>query len=556
MHRFLALASILPAAMLLALGVATAAASAPHAAPGNAQSVPADRATTPIHAGTSKAAASGVYYEIFVRSFDDSNGDGIGDLNGVTARLDYLKSLGISGIWLMPINPSPSYHGYDVTDYYGINPQYGNMQDFERLLSEAHKRGIKVIIDLVLNHSSDQHPWFKAARDPNSPYHDWYSWAQPDTDLADISATGSPAWHALAGAPAAASSASPAWAPDTYYLGIFTAEMPDLNYDTPAVRQEIVKVGRYWLKKGVDGFRLDAAQHIYFDLRAQQNDPNILAKNLAWWSEFRQGMNAVDPHAYIVGEVTRDTARGLAPWFKPLSAVFDFPLATRLIDSARQERNLKLGRTLSGIDAAYRAVSGRDGVDAPFLSNHDQDRVMSQLDGNAQHMRMAAALLLTLPGHPFIYYGEELGMRGVKPDPDIREPMRWNRAADAPGEATWKASTAHDGPAVSVQAEQANPHSLLNYYSMLIHWRTELSALRDGAVSAYPIANPHVAAYRLDDAHSHLLVVHNLSGQPQRVTLRPAPAAPFSAVLRQSKPGFALEHGQLSLPAYSTAILR
>jgi len=550
-HRSLVLRSILSAALLLALAPAHAAATGKqHALPAGA---PAPTATAPA---ASAPAASGVYYEIFVRSFDDSNGDGIGDLNGITARLDYLKSLGVSGIWLMPINPSPSYHGYDVTDYYGINPQYGTMQDFERLLREAHKRGIKVIIDLVLNHSSDQHPWFKAARDPKSPYHDWYSWAQPDTDLAAISATGSPAWHALTGAPAAASSASPAWAPDTYYLGIFTAEMPDLNYDTPAVRQEMVKVGRYWLKRGVDGFRLDAAQHIYFDLRAQQNDPNILAKNLAWWSEFRQGMNAVDPHAYIVGEVTRDTARELAPWFKPLSAVFDFPLAARLIDSARQERNLELGRTLSTIDADYRAVSGRNGVDAPFLSNHDQDRVMSQLDGNAQHMRMAAALLLTLPGHPFIYYGEELGMRGVKPDPDIREPMRWDRATDAPGETTWKTSTSHDGPAVSVQAEQADPHSLLHYYSMLIHWRTELSALRDGAVSAYPLANPSVAAYRLDDAHSHLLVVHNLSGQPQRVTLRPAPAAPFSTVLRQSKPGFTLDSHQLTLPAYSTAILR
>ena len=554
MHRSLALRSILPAALLLTLGLAHAAATGPqHALPASA---PAHTGTV---AATSAPAASGVYYEIFVRSFDDSNGDGIGDLNGITARLDYLKSLGVSGIWLMPINPSPSYHGYDVTDYYGINPQYGTMQDFEHLLSEAHKRGIKVIIDLVINHTSDQHPWFKAARDPKSPYHDWYSWAQPDTDLAAISATGSPAWHALAGAsaqPAAASSASPAWAPDTYYLGIFTAEMPDLNYDTPAVRQEMVKVGRYWLKKGVDGFRLDAAQHVYFDFKSQQNDPSILARNLAWWSEFRQGMNAIDPHAYIVGEVTRDTASELAPWFKPLSAVFDFPLATRLIDSARQERNLKLGRTLSGIDAAYRAVSGRDGVDAPFLSNHDQDRVMSQLGGNAQHMRMAAALLLTLPGHPFIYYGEELGMHGVKPDPDIREPMRWNRAADAPGETTWKASTSHDGPAVSVQAEQADPHSLLHYYTMLIHWRSELSALRDGAVSAYPIANPQVAAYRLDDAYSHLLVVHNLSGQPQHVMLRPAPAAPFSTVLRQSKPGITLKQRQLTLPAYSTAILR
>lgn len=551
MKRHPRYASILAASLLwLALGPPSAAAARP-------AQVQAHTAGTPATALPANApAASGVYYEIFVRSFDDSNGDGIGDLNGVTAKLDYLKSLGVSGIWLMPINPSPSYHGYDITDYYGINPQYGTLADFRHLLAEAHQRGIKVIMDLVINHSSDQHPWFKAARDPRSPYHHWYSWAQPDTDLADISATGSPAWHALAGAPAAASSASPAWAPDTYYLGVFTAEMPDLNYDTPAVRQEMVKVGRYWLKQGVDGFRLDAAQHIYFDFRSQQNDPNILARNLAWWSEFRQGMNAVDPHAYIVGEVTRDTVRELAPWFKPLSAVFDFPLATRLIDSARQERNLKLGRTLSGIDAAYRAVAGRHGVDAPFLSNHDQDRVMSQLNNNPQHMRMAAALLLTLPGHPFIYYGEELGMRGVKPDPDIREPMRWSRDAGAPGETTWKTFTAHDGPEISVQAEQADPHSLLNFYRRLIHWRTQISALRDGAVHTYPTANPHIAAYRLDDARSHVLVVHNLSGLMQKVPLAASPAPRFSHALKQSRSGITLENYHLTMPPYSTAILR
>ncbi len=209
-----------------------------------------------------------------MRSWADTNGDGIGDLNGVTARLDYLQSLGISGIWLMPINPSPSYHGYDITDYYGINPQYGTLDDFRHLLAEAHKRHIKVIIDLVINHSSDQHPWFKAARDVSSPYHDWYSWAGPHTDLDAISAVGGKAWRTAGNA---------------HYLGDFTGAMPDLNYDTPGVRQEMLKLGRYWLRQGVDGFRLDAAQHIYYDFKAQDGDPVVLKKNLAWWSQFRHG---------------------------------------------------------------------------------------------------------------------------------------------------------------------------------------------------------------------------------------------------------------------------
>jgi glycosidase len=155
------------------------------------------QATSPEMSGDAPPASSGVWYEIFVRSWVDTNGDGIGDLNGVTAKLDYLQSLGVSGIWLMPINPSPSYHGYDVTDYRGINPEYGTLADFDHLLAEAHKRGIRIIMDLVINHSSNEHPWFKAARDPASPYHDWYQWSNQHTDLDATSATGSPAWHAL-----------------------------------------------------------------------------------------------------------------------------------------------------------------------------------------------------------------------------------------------------------------------------------------------------------------------------------------------------------------------
>jgi alpha-amylase len=178
---------------------------------------------------------------------------------------------------------------------------------------------------------------------------------------------------------------------------------------------------------------------------------------------------------------------------------------------------------------------------------------MSQLDGNPQHMRMAAAMLLTLPGQPFVYYGEELGMRGKKPDPDLREPMRWNRAADAPGETRWKASTTHDGAAVSVEAEQSDPDSLLRYYTMLIRWRSAVSALRDGAIHEYGIANPHIAAWRLDDAARHVLVLHNLSGQAQDV---PLGAARFHAVLLHSKPGVTLRHGRLQMPAYTTAILQ
>jgi glycosidase len=481
---------------------------------------------------------SGVWYEIFVRSWYDTNGDGIGDLNGVTAKLDYLKSLGVGGIWLMPINPSPSYHGYDITDYEAINPQYGTLADFRHLLDEAHKRGIRVIMDLVINHTSSHHPWFIAATDPHDPHHDWYQWATAKTDVAAVSATGEPAWHATADG--------------AHYLGIFTGDMPDLDYDTPAVRKAMIGIGQFWLKQGVDGFRLDAAQHIYMDFKGEEDSTGVLTKNLAWWSQFRRGMQAVKPSTYLVGEVVQPDAAHLAPWFGSLDSVFDFPLAKRLVDSARDERAGDLGSWLANTDAAYRKVAGHAGVDAPFLSNHDQQRVMSQLDGNLPHMRMAAAMLLTLPGQPFVYYGEELGMRGSKPDPDLREPMRWYRVTDGKGETRWKTFSAGDGADVSVQAEQDKQDSLLHEYTTLIHWRSELPVLRDGRISIWSQTHRWLAAWQLDDANQHVLVVHNLSGKAQQLTL---PRASVHAVLRRSNLDVSLKNQRLQLPPYSSAIL-
>ncbi|RCS30333.1 DUF3459 domain-containing protein [Rhodanobacter denitrificans] len=505
---------------------------------------PAPAAAAP--AAPAAAAPSGVWYEIFVRSWYDTDGDGTGDLNGVTAKLDYLQSLGVSGIWLMPINPSPSYHGYDVTDYEAVNPQYGTLADFRRLADEAHKRGIRIIIDMVINHTSNESPWFKAALDPSSPYHDWYSWADKYTDLESGSAAGSQAWHA-AGKQAA---------PGQHYLGIFTAEMPDLNYDNSAVRAEMIKAGQFWLKLGADGFRLDAARHIYENFPWDVDDPAALAKNLDWWNEYRRGLDAVNPHTYLVGEVTQPAATMLAPYLKPLDAVFNFPLAVQLIDAAKSERNQGLGPTLDRSYAAYEAVGGKAIKDAPFLSNHDQERVMSQLDGNPQHMRTAAAMLLTLPGEPYIYYGEELGTLGKKPDPALREPMRWQRATRAKGETRWKTGNPANGAAVSVEAEQADPHSLLHFYTRLIHWRSEVPALRDGGFRAYPEASDHLAAWERSDGRDTVLVVHNLSNQPQTMALDVPGEPHYTRVLKQTGPGAAIHGSTLSVPAYTSVVLQ
>ncbi len=499
----------------------------------------------PVHAApaaTQEPAASGVWYEIFVRSWYDTDGDGIGDLDGVTAKLDYLQKLGVSGIWLMPVNPSPSYHGYDVTDYEAVNPQYGTLADFRELAKAAHARGIRVIIDMVANHSSSRNPWFRSALDPESPYRDWYTWAGKYTDVDTPNAFGGKAWHRADGQD---------------YLSIFDAGMPDLNFDNPAVRNKMIDIGRFWLKQGADGFRLDAARHIYVDLASDQGSPAAIRKNIAWWQQYRQGLDAVDPQVYLVGEVTRDEAADLAPYLEPLSAVFNFPLATKLIEAARSERNQDLARTLENTYATYREGCGCDAIhDAPFLSNHDQERVMSQLAGNVQHMRVAAAMLLTLPGEPYIYYGEELGMRGRKPDPELRTPMRWARSTKAHGEATWKAPAPVNGAAVSVAAQRDDPHSLLNLYRKLIHWRIAVPALREGGFRAYPEASDHLLAYQRTLPQGGVLVVHNLSGKARTMTLDVPGRPGFTRILKQTVQGASLDGVVLTVPPYDSVVLQ
>lgn len=498
-----------------------------------ASSAPVETAAAEIHEQPST-----VYYEIFVRSFYDSNGDGIGDLNGVTAKLDYLKDLGIGGIWLMPINPSPSYHGYDVTDYYGINPQYGTMQDYTKLLQEAHKRGIKVIMDLVINHTSSEHPWFKkAAADKNSPYRNWYTWSKPGETLASDGATGSNPWHPSG---------------SDHYLGIFWEGMPDLNMDNPDVRQEMIKIGQFWLKQGVDGFRLDAAKHVYEDFKSQGSSKETKEKNQAWWQAFRQGINEVNPKAYLVGEVWDSTAK-IGPFLdQALDSCFNFDLSKTILSTVRSEKATDIAFNLERIYEFYNKSSNGKFLDAPFLTNHDQNRVMSEMAGNADHAKMAAAILLTLPGNPFIYYGEEIGMTGMKPDERIREPMIWSDAKDA-GQTTWEPFFYNKDAKIAVSKQLQNPNSLLQYYKQLITWRNDLPALHNGDIASYKLENASVLAYQRVTSQEKVLVVHNLSKNVQTVTL---PDSSFTKLAFMSKKEAKLTGTTLNLPPYSSVILQ
>jgi alpha-amylase len=440
-----------------------------------------------------------VFYEIFVRSFFDSNGDGIGDFKGLTSKLDYLNDgdptstddLGITGIWLMPIFPSPSYHGYDVTDYFGINPQYGTMDDFKNFLAEAHKRNIHVIIDLVLNHTSDQHPWFQqAVANPNSPYRSWYIWSE--TNPGYRGPWDETVWHP---------------SPTGYYYGIFVSTMPDLNYENPAVTQEMEKVVRFWLEDiGVDGFRLDAAKHLIEDGAKQQNT----TATHQWYTAFRPLYKAINPQAMTVGEINGDDLLNLATYLNgdQLDLAFDFGLARAFINSITQRAAIS---TTSQLQYAEKFLPPNQY--ATFLTNHDQVRLLSQLAGNVDRAKVAASLLLTAPGVPFVYYGEEIGMQGTKPDELIRRPMQWTTETNAgfSPSTPWEPLDP-DYPKFNVASESNDPFSLLNHYRALIHLRNESAALRLGNIDVVRNSNSRIYSILRIRQNEAILVLVNLTG--------------------------------------------
>jgi alpha-amylase len=408
-----------------------------------------------------------VFYEIFVRSFYDSNGDGSGDINGIIEKLDYLNDgnpktttdLGVTGLWLMPIHPSPSYHGYDVTDYYAVNKDYGTLDDFKRLVEEAHKRGIRIIIDLVLNHTSIDHPWFQESRDPNSAKRNWYIWSAEKPDYRGP-------WD------------EQVWYQTTsgYYYAIFWSGMPDLNYTNPEVTTEMQNVANYWLKDmGVDGFRLDAARYLIEDGETQADTP----ETHAWWQNFRLDYKSVNPQAMTVGEVwetnsaVEDYLRG-----NELDLAFNFDLASQILEKVNGGYGLQLRNDIRSTVDTF-----KEGTYATFLTNHDQDRVMTQLGVDWAEAKLAATVLLTTPGTPFIYYGEEIGMQGLKPDELIRTPMQWTTdkyAGFTSGKLPWE-TVNKDYEQVNVATETADPESLLSLYRTLIQLRNNHVALRTGS---------------------------------------------------------------------------
>jgi alpha-amylase len=445
---------------------------------------------------------------VFVRSFADSDGDGIGDLKGLTKHLDHLNDgdpatttdLGVGALWLMPTFSSPSYHGYDVTDYRSVNPDYGTLDDLRALVAEAHRRDIGVILDLPLNHTSDRHPWFVASAARKDGKTDWYVWSdKPEGNN----------WQE---------------APDgRSYYAAFGPDLPDLNLRNPAVTAEVTSDAAYWLDTvGVDGFRLDAAKYLIEDGQTTQNTP----ATHGWWKAFKAAVDVKTPGALLLGEVY-DTPQNSSSYVPDdLDLTFDFGLASTEVTAAQSGDGNSVQRALTKITGLYPASSGF----GAFLTNHDQDRIASQLKSDAGKLSVAADLLLTGPGVPFVYYGEEIGMTGSKPDERIRTPMRWDGTATA-GFTTgtpWEALSA-DPPSVNVAAESQDDASLLSRYRTLIRLRAEHPALSTGTWLPVTSDQPNVVAALRVAPTETALVLTNVSAQPATPTLA-LPSGPLCGV--------------------------
>jgi alpha-glucosidase len=487
---------------------------------------------------------TGVIYQIYPRSFQDSNGDGIGDLDGVRQRLDYLKWLGVKALWLSPIYKSPmADFGYDVADYTAIDSIFGTLQDFDNLLAEAHSRDLKVIMDFVPNHTSSDHAWFQESRSSrDNPKRDWYIWQSP-------SATGGPPnnWLAYFG--------GPAWTLDEqtgqYYLHNFLPEQPDLNYRNPEVKEAVWADMRFWLDRGIDGFRIDVVDRMIKDpeLRDNPMNPDFVPQRdnptfalLRVHSEGAPGTHDLIkefqavikayPDRVSIGEIQYfSDPKDMVPFYGSAeSEEMDLPFNFGLLLQHWS------ANTVRDYVTRYDATVPPWGWPNYVWGNHDQQRLVSRVGGRAQ-ARLATMLLLTVRGTPFIYQGEELGMENVPipqelvQDPqgknipgytrDIaRTPMHWNNDPNA-GFTTGKPwlPLAEDYPRFNVVTERANPHSILSMYHALLAYRNASPVLTLGAFDALATQPDESFVYVRTHGDKQVLVALNFSDAPQTYNL-------------------------------------
>lgn len=458
----------------------------------------------------------GAFMEIFVRAYQDSNGDGIGDLRGLISRLDYLQALGIKGLWLMPVTTNADGdHGYATTDFRAIDPAYGTLADFDELLAQAHRRGMGVIVDYVINHSAATHPAFQEAlKGKHSLWRDWYVWSQDAPGGWDI--WGKNPWYHVGAEPWKVDHANklppvPAGARD-FYFGTFGPHIPDFNFRNPAVVQYHRDSLRFWLNRGIDGFRLDATPHLIENSAKNWNDQ---PQSRALTYRMQQLVKSY-PNRYLVCEATANPkAWGDA---RVCGGAFAFGITQHFVDAARGKPD-----SVAKVADYYRTASS---AMATFVSNHDSfagRRLADQLNGDVPAMQLAAATYLLLPGTPFIYYGEEVGMRGApgaEPDFELRAPMSWTSDAGNAGFTTGKPfrPIAPNVSTHNAQQAVADPAGLYAFYRAMLQLRNTQPSIAKGRY-AHAFSNGLVLGFERIWKDQRTLVLMNYGKEPTTIAL-------------------------------------
>lgn len=463
---------------------------------------------------------SNITYQVNVYSFADSDGDGWGDIRGITEHLDYLDKLGATAIQLSPVFDAMSYHGYDVTDYSVINPKLGTEADFMYLIDKAKARGIDIYMDYVLNHSGDQNPRFRqACAEPNGPYRDYYVFSDdPDSDMRNgkvdnfggATYTRMGTWHELSDG--------------SYYFASFDKSMPDLNYgpfdkaaESPAFK-DLAAAADKWINLGVNGLRLDAVNWIYQEQ---------IAANVAFLKAWYERCNATykarggQGNFYMVGDARSDNVEQMAPYYQGLPSNFNFYYWYTLKDCINRGRGDEFARTVQYFRNLF-LQNRRDFIDAIKLTNHDEDRAAEDLGRDVAKEKLAAAVLLTSPGKPFIYQGEELGYWGTKSRGDefVRTPIKWNRSGAVPTAAlNGKVDNTMLSSEISVEAQEENEASLLRVYRDFAKARNAWKALANGELETVTSLDRTVAMWKMSCDGQTVLVVHNFGSQPLEIPI-------------------------------------
>ncbi len=488
-----------------------------------------------------------IFYEVFVRAFADGNGDGCGDLPGLTGKLDYLQYLGVDCLWLLPIYPSPLRDdGYDVADFYRIHADYGDMEDLRILVAEAHRRDLRVIMDLIPNHTSDQHPWFQASRNPSHPehhkYRDWYVWSETDQKYREariIFLDYEPSnwtWDPLRGA---------------YYWHRFFHHQPDLNYDNPEVQQEMLNIVRFWLEQGIDGFRVDATPYLYE--REGTNCEN-LPETHAYLKRLRAFVEEIAPGTLLLSEANQwpEDVRPYLGEGDEFHMNFHFPLMPRIyLALARADRTPILeilARTPPIPESCQWATFLRchDELTLEMVTEEERQflwdfyapeprmrlnlgirrRLAPLLENHRGRLELAHSLLFTLPGSPVLYYGDEIGMGDniwLEDRDGVRTPMQWTAGPNAGFSSADPAALyvpviddeVYGYQKVNVEAQRADPGSLLNRIRQMIRIRKAQRALSRGDCRFLTPENRAILAYLRSCGSETVLVVNNLSARPQ-----------------------------------------